>query len=220
MMLAILAEKKKKKKLNERCVLCSAQNNKETIYPYIWLSGFQAWEIFCLQNLESGNFFCKNPKSWALESRIQLSRLESGNIIQVPKTRNLELIQYLEYRMNNMKYGIQDYLGLPYSNYQVSFCFEFYFLSGKKEKKKSEQAKQTFKKNLSRISICLVLSIWALFSIDGFHPHGRLQCQFIGTKESVYILKKTVKLAQDILGTLTCMAVVSLFWNANMATIT
>lgn len=35
MMLAILAEKKKKKKLNERCVrLCSAQNNKETIYPY------------------------------------------------------------------------------------------------------------------------------------------------------------------------------------------
>ena len=103
--------------------------------------------------------------------------------------------------MNNMKYRIQDYLGLPYSNYHVPFCFEFDFLSGKKGKK-TEQAKQTFKKNLSRIFISVVLSIRALFSIDRFHPHGQLQCQFIGTKESVYILKKTVKLAQDILGTL------------------
>ena len=70
--------------------------------------------------------------------------------------------------MNNMKYRIQDYLGLPYSNYQVPFCFEFDFLSGKKGKK-TEQAKQTFKKNLSRIFICVVLSIRALFSIDRFH---------------------------------------------------
>ena len=97
-----------------------------------------------------------------------------------------------------MKYRIQDYLGLP--NYHVPFCFEFDFLSGKKGKK-TEQAKQTFKKNLSRIFICVVLSIRALFSIDRFHPHGQLQCQFIGTKESVYILKKTVKLPQDCLGT-------------------
>ena len=97
-----------------------------------------------------------------------------------------------------MKYRIQDYLGLP--NYHVPFCFEFDFLSGKKGKK-TEQAKQTFKKNLSRIFICVVLSIRALFSIDRFHPHGQLQCQFIGTKESVYILKKTVKLPLDCLGT-------------------
>ena len=104
--------------------------------------------------------------------------------------------------MNNMKYGIQDYLGLPYSNYQVSFCFEFYFLSGKKEKKNLNRLSRLKKKNLSRIFICFVLSIWALFSIDRFHPHGQLQCQFIGTKEGIYILKKTVKLPQDILGTL------------------
>ena len=35
--------------------------------------------------------------------------------------------------------------------------------------------------------ICFVLIVRALFSIDHFHPHGQLQCQFIGTKESVYI---------------------------------
>ena len=147
--------------------------------------------------VESGiwEFFLMNPKSWALESRIQLSRLESGNIIQVPKTRNLELIQYLEYRMNNMKYRIQYYLGLPQSGDHVFSLWE--------KRKKTEQAKQTFKKNLSRIFICFFLSIRALFSVDRFHPHGQLQCQFIGTKESVYILKKAVKLAQDILGTLT-----------------
>ena len=145
MMLAILAEKKKKKKLNERCVLCSAQKYQRSNLSLRMVIGIPGLGKFLL--VESGiwEFFLTNPKSWALESRIQLSRLESGNIIQVPKTRNLELIQYLEYRMNNMKYRIQDYLGLPYSNYHVSFCFEFDFLSGTKEKK-TEQAKQTFKK--------------------------------------------------------------------------
>ena len=157
MMLAILAEKKKKKKLNERCVLCSAQKYQRSNYlslrMVIRIPGLGKFLL-----VESGiwEFFLTNPKSWALESRIQLSRLESGNIIQVPKTRNLELIQYLEYRMNNMKYRIQDYLGLPCSNYHVSFCFEFDFLSGKKEKKKSEQAKQTFQKNLSHIVLSSV----------------------------------------------------------------
>ena len=68
--------------------------------------------------------------------------------------------------MNNMKYGIQDYLGLPYSNYQVSFCFEFYFLSGKKEKKNLNRLSRLKKKNLSRIFICFVLSTWALFSFS------------------------------------------------------
>ena len=104
--------------------------------------------------------------------------------------------------MNNMKYRIQDYLGLPYGNYHVSFCFEFDFLSGKKDKKNLDRLSRLLKK-IYHIFICFVLNIWALFSIDHFHPHGQLQCQFIGTKESVYILKKTVKLAQDILGTLT-----------------
>ena len=79
-----------------------------------------------------------------------------------PSSKDKKLIQYLESRMKNMKYRIQDYLGLP--NYHVPFCFEFDFLSGKKGKK-TEQAKQTFKKNLSRIFICVVLSIRALFSI-------------------------------------------------------
>ena len=103
--------------------------------------------------------------------------------------------------MNNMKYRIQDYLGLPCSNYHVSFCFEFDFLSGKKEKKIWTGQVDFSKKS---ITYCFVLSIWALFSIDRFHPrHGQLQCQFTGTKESVYILKKTVKLAQHILGTRT-----------------
>ena len=82
-----------------------------------------------------------------------------------PSSKDKKLIQYLESRMKNMKYRIQDYLGLP--NYHVPFCFEFDFLSGKKGKK-TEQAKQTFKKNLSRIFICVVLSIRALFSIDRF----------------------------------------------------
>ena len=75
---------------------------------------------------------------------------------------------------------------------------------GEKEKKNLNRLSRLLNKNLSRIFICFVLSIWALFSIDRFHPrHGQLQCQFTGTKESVYILKKTVKLAQHILGTLT-----------------
>ena len=146
MMLAILAEKTKKKKLNERCVLCSAQKYQRSNLSLRMVIGIPGLVKFLL--VESGfrEFFLTNPKSWALESRIQLSRLESGNIIQVPKTKNLELIQYLKYRMNNMKYRIQDYLGLPYSNYHVSFCFEFDFLSGEKEKKNLNRLSRLFKK--------------------------------------------------------------------------
>lgn len=72
--------------------------------------------------------------------------------------------------MNKMKYRIQDNLGLPYSNYHVSFCFEFDFLSGKKEKK-----------NLNR-----------------------KENSYTRTGYSWY----------------TNMVVVSLFWDANMATVT
>ena len=48
--------------------------------------------------------------------------------------------------MNNMKYRIQNYLGLPYSNYHVSFCFEFDFLPGTKEKKNLNRLSRLFKK--------------------------------------------------------------------------
>ena len=183
------------------CSVFSTKISKEQFIPTNGNWDSRPGKIFACRIWNLG-IFLTNPKSWALESRISLSRLESGNVIQVPKTRNLELIQYLEYRMNDMKYRIQDYLGLTYSNYHVSFCFEFDFQK-KKKKKKSWTGWEDFLKNLSHIFICFVLSVWALFSIDHFHPHGQLQCQFIGTKESVYILKKTVKLAQDILGTLT-----------------
>ena len=60
MMLAILAEKKKKKKLNERCVrLCSAQNNKETI-NFILTHGYldsRPGKFFACRIWNQGIFF-------------------------------------------------------------------------------------------------------------------------------------------------------------------
>ena len=165
----------------------STKITKEQFIPTNVNRDSQPGKIFACRIWIPGIFF---DESEILGFGIQNLAQSIGIWKYYPSPKNLELIQYLKYRMNNMKYRIQDYLGLPYSNYHISFRFEFDFLSGKKEKKS--------------ITYCFVLSIWALFSIDRFHPrHGQLQCQFTGTKESVYILKKTVKLAQHILGTLT-----------------
>ena len=133
-MLSLL--KRRKRRSSMKGVFCLQHKNiKGAIFiPTNGNRDSRPGKIFACRIWNLG-IFLTNPKSWALESRISLSRLESGNVIQVPKTRNLELIQYLEYRMNDMKYRIQDYLGLTYSNYHVSFCFDFDFLSGKKKKK-------------------------------------------------------------------------------------
>ena len=74
MMLAILAEKKKKKKLNERCVLCSAQKYQRSNLSLRMVIGIPGLVKFLL--VESGfrEFFLTNPKSWALESRIILAQ--------------------------------------------------------------------------------------------------------------------------------------------------
>ena len=69
-----------------------------------------------------------------------------------PRSKDKKLIQYLESRMKNMKYRIQDYLGLP--NYHVPFCFEFDFLSGKKGKKKLNRLSRLLKKSITYIYLC------------------------------------------------------------------
>ena len=132
--------------------------------------------------------------------------------MQGPKTRYPELIQYLEFGLNSMKNRIQDYLGLPY---MYHFVLNLLLCPTKKNWTGCADLLKVINVFLKKKTItctCVVLSVSALFSIDHFHPHGQLQCQFIVTKESVYILKKIVKLSQD-LSWYTNMAVVSLFWN-------
>ena len=147
MMLAILAEKKKKKKLNERCALCPAQKYQRSklFIPTYGNRDSRPGKIFACRIWNLG-IFLTNPKSCALESRIQLSQLESGNIIQVPKTRNLELIQYLESRKSLIPDLLFDCSRvLEYAKIRTVLqsktildyltVITMYFLSGKKEKK-------------------------------------------------------------------------------------
>ena len=70
MMLAILAEKKKKKKLNERCVLCSAQKYQRSNLSLRMVIGIPGLVKFLL--VESGfrEFFFDESEILGLESRI------------------------------------------------------------------------------------------------------------------------------------------------------
>ena len=98
--------------------------------------------------------------------------------------------------MNNMKYRMQDYLGLPYSHYHVYFCFVSDFLSGKKEK------------NLNRLNRLLKNLSLYLFVLSSVYGHYFINRSFflswpalmpIYWNKRKRLHKKTIQLPQDSL---------------------